>query len=534
MEATDFVLEPLIAIFLAGIAVIIFLYRYSTSSHSYWKKKGVPYVKPFPIFGSVLENMLKPLSEVELDRYKKYGSVYGHYEGNRAVISVADPVLLRDIFVKDFQFFTGRRPIGTGNPVSENMMPNLRGEDWKRVRTIVTPTFTTGKIKRMMSILKDCSKALVGNFRKSAEKGDPVEAKPLYGAFTMDVIASSAFSTKLDSYNDPNNKFVQTARRAFGRSVTWRFALFALWPSIMRWFKISVFSPAELAFFKDITLQIIEERKRTGQTRNDFLQLLLDTAEEVSKEETTDVSEKETGDIAENYGEVDQQHVFKEIYSNKNLSYDELVAQCVIFFLAGYETTAATLSLTTYALALNQDVQDKLRQEVDEAIKANNGELTYETIQNMKYLDNVISETLRLYSPAIRTERYADADYKLGDTGITIPKGMVITIPIFAIHRDPKYYPDPEKFNPDRFSPEERAKRDQYTYLPFGHGPRNCIGMRFALMEIKVCLAEVLRNFKIKRCPQTKVPLEFRIGNGQGLLQPKEIVVQFEIRKDKI
>ncbi|XP_035215013.1 cytochrome P450 3A19-like [Stegodyphus dumicola] len=247
-----------------------------------------------------------------------------------------------------------------------------------------------------------------------------------------------------------------------------------------------------------------------------------------------DVSEKEKEDIAENYGEVDQHHVFKEIYSNKSLSHDELVAQCVIFFLAGYETTASTLSFITYALALNQDVQDKLREEVDEAIKANNGELTYDAIQSMKYLDNVISETLRLYSPAIRTERYAEADYKLGDTGITIPKGMVITIPIYAIHRDPKYYPDPEKFNPDRFSPEERAKRDQYTYLPFGHGPRNCMGMRFALMEIKICLAEVVRNFKIKRCPQTKVPLEFLIGNGQGLLQPKEIVVQFEIRKDKI
>ncbi|XP_035218550.1 cytochrome P450 3A8-like [Stegodyphus dumicola] len=265
MEATNFILGPLIATFLAAFAVIFFLYRYSTRSHSYWKKKDIPFVKPFPIFGSVLENMSKPLSEVELDRYKKYGLVYGHYEGNRAVLSVADPALLRDIFVKDFQFFTGRRPIGTGNPVTENMMSTLRGEDWKRVRTIVTPTFTTGKIKRMMSILKDCSKTLVENFRKFAEKGEPVEAKTLYGAFTMDVIASSAFSTKIDSHNDPNNKFVQTARSVFRSTVSWRLALFALWPSIMRLFKISVISPTGLAFFKNVTLQIIEERKKTGQ-----------------------------------------------------------------------------------------------------------------------------------------------------------------------------------------------------------------------------------------------------------------------------
>jgi len=153
-------------------------------------------------------------------------------------------------------------------------------------------------------------------------------------------------------------------------------------------------------------------------------------------------------------------------------------------------------------------------------------------VQSLKTLDNVISETLRLFPPAVRTERFADVDYKLADTGIVIPKGMLVTIPLYAMHRDSEHFPDPEKFDPDRFLPEEREKRHPYAFLPFGAGPRNCVAMRFALMEVKVCLIHVLSNFRIKRCSKTKVPLDYHLG--QGLLQPKEINVQFEIRNDTV
>ncbi|GFU65377.1 cytochrome P450 3A11 [Trichonephila clavipes] len=141
-------------------------------------------------------------------------------------------------------------------------------------------------------------------------------------------------------------------------------------------------------------------------------------------------------------------------------------------------------------------------------------------------------ESWRLFMElTVRLERTADADYKLGEKDLTIEKGMTISIPVYCLHRDPKYYPEPEKFEPDRFTAEERAQRDPYTYLPFGAGPRNCIGMRFALMEAKVGLAYVIANFKIKKSPLTKEKLEFTLGQ-QGLLQAKEIIVDMEIRKD--
>lgn len=512
------------------VLAVVWFFKSSTKGHSCWEERGIPYVKPKPLFGSLLENMEKPLHDTELERYQKYGPVYGHFEGSNACLSVGDPKLLRNILVKDFHIFPDRRTLNTGDTITESMLQILQGEDWKRVRTIVTPTFTTGKIKRMLGIFTSCSKVLVKNFKEHAERGEPVEAKKIYGAFTMDIIASAAFSTKIDSHNNPENEFVRHARDVFKMNINYRFVLYLLFPRLMRFFRIPVFPPGGVKFFTKTTLQIIEERKRTGQTRNDFLQLLMDTAKEQSETEKN-AGQETTDDILSNYeGETNDQ-VFKNFQpSKKNLSFDELVAQCVIFFLAGFETTASTLSFVTYYLALNPEIQDKLVEELDTAIKKCDGKLTYEAIQGMKYLDNVISESMRLNPPAIRLERISNEDYKLGDTGYTIPKGTIITVPAYAMHRDDKYFPNAEKFDPDRFTPEERAKRDPYTFMPFGAGPRNCVGMRFALVEMKVSLAYVLSHFRIKRCPQTKVPLDYYIG--QGLLQPKDITVQMELRKD--
>ncbi|CAL1291396.1 unnamed protein product [Larinioides sclopetarius] len=531
MFGLELIFGSLTVNFIIGIFTVLLLYWYTTRNHDYWEKKNVPYVKPVPLLGSVLETMRKPLHEVEYERYMKFGPVYGHYEGNNPHISVGDPTLLRDIMVKDFSSFTGRRIFNSGDKIVDNMLSVIRGEDWKRVRSIVTPTFTTGKIKRMLGIFKECTATLTDNLNALAKEGKPVDLKRMYGTFAMDVIASSAFSTKIDSHNDPENKFVQMAKTVFSQELGFKLILFLVAPKLLKLFGVGVFASEASAFFKDMTLMIIEERKRTGQKRNDFLQLLMDTAKEISDEQEKEAVEKDKGDITSNYELTDVEHQIFKTVTSKKLSLDELVAQSVIFFVAGYDTTASTLSFSTYLLALNQDIQDKLREEVDEALEENNGELSYESIQRMKYLDNVISETLRIYSIVVRLERYADTDYKLGNTGITIEKGTIISIPVYAIHRDPKLWPDPEKFDPDRFTPEERAKRDPYAYLPFGAGPRNCVGMRFALMEIKVCLAHVIANFKIVKSSKTKVPLEFNLGQ-QGLLQPKEVVVGMEIRKD--
>ncbi|GFX75022.1 cytochrome P450 3A21 [Trichonephila clavipes] len=410
--------------------------------------------------------------------------------------------------VKEFSSISNRRFVNIrgGNPVADATLPALSGEAWRRVRNIVSPTFTTGKIRRMMNIVKDCSKGVVDNFKKFSTKGKPLDVKKMYGAFTMDVIASAAFSTKLDSLNDPENEFVKAAKNAFSTDFSWRVALFQLFPNLMTWFRVAIFPPEPMNFFKSVTLRIIEERKKTGQTRNDFLQLLIDTAKENPQDQKP---EEDKNDDTTSAFEVDEKNLPPTRNAiAKNLSEDELVAQCVIFFLAGYDTTATALSYASYLLALNPEIQHKLFTELRDAMQETKGELSYEAIQGMKYLDNVVAETLRIFPPSTRLERVADVDLKLADTGITIPKGTIVTIPNYALQHDPQFFPNPDVFDPDRFTVEERAKRDPYAYLPFGAGPRNCIGMRFALMEIKVCLVYIVANFKLQRCPLTKDEVE--------------------------
>lgn len=529
----EYLLDSTITTILLGVTSLLLLYWYSTKNFDYWKKRGVIYSRPVPFFGTTLELLWKPFHEIEKERYFRLGTLYGHFEGNQPVLSVAEPKLLREIMVKEFSSISSRRFVNFrgGNTVADSTLPALSGDAWRRVRNIVSPTFTTGKIKRMMSIVKDCAQGVVENFKRFSVNGKPLDIKKMYGAFTMDVIASAAFSTKLDSLNDPENEFVKTAKNAFSTEFSWRFALFQLFPNLMKWLGVAFFPPEPMDFFKRVTLRIIKERTKTGQTRNDFLQLLMDTAKEIPPDQK---QEEETNDALTSNYQVDEKGLQPlKSSSVKNLSEDEMVAQCVIFFLAGYDTTATALSFASYLLALHPEIQHKLFEELRNTVEEAKGELSYEAIQGMKYLDNVVAETLRMYPPVIRLERVADTDLKLADTGITIPKGMIVTIPNHALQNDPQFFPNPEVFDPDRFTTEERAKRDPYLYLPFGAGPRNCVGMRFALMEIKVCLVYIVANFKLQRCPQTKVPLEFHLGPGL-LLPYKGIQLKVEPREHKL
>ncbi|GFQ90655.1 cytochrome P450 3A6, partial [Trichonephila clavata] len=176
MLDTDLLFGPIVTSFLILVSTVL-LYWYSTHTFDYFKKRNIPYVKPLPLLGSILDVVRKPIHDIENQRRQKYGRIYGHFEGLRPVLSVADPTLLRDILVKDFHIFPQRRLISTGDEIFDKMLSAVNGEDWKRIRTIVTPTFTTGKIRRMINIFKECAATSIQNFKKDSENGDPVELK---------------------------------------------------------------------------------------------------------------------------------------------------------------------------------------------------------------------------------------------------------------------------------------------------------------------------------------------------------------------
>uniref|UniRef100_A0A023GID3 Putative cytochrome p450 cyp4/cyp19/cyp26 subfamily n=1 Tax=Amblyomma triste TaxID=251400 RepID=A0A023GID3_AMBTT len=162
----------------------------------------------------------------------------------------------------------------------------------------------------------------------------------------------------------------------------------------------------------------------------------------------------------------------------------------------GHDTTSVAICWSLYMIGLHLDHQKRVQEELDLVLENSSGnDITAENLKELKYLDCVIKECQRLYPSVPITGRESVEDFKLGDS--TIPKGSTIDVFIYALHRDPDVYPDPERFDPSRFFSENCYTRHPYAFIPFSAGSRNCIGQRFAAMELKIIIATVLRNFNV-------------------------------------
>jgi len=203
---------------------------------------------------------------------------------------------------------------------------------------------------------------------------------------------------------------------------------------------------------------------------------------------------KERG--GKNYGDIlDSLLSAVEDKSGEKLSHVELLSNLWIFFIAGHETTASALSWACICLATYQDIQEKLYQEVITKI-GENAMPTLEQLSDMSYLDQFIQELLRLHSPVqLLPSRKTMEDLKYKQ--YLLPKGSTIGINFNAIHRHPKYWPEPNKFDPERFTPENKKGRHHFAYLPFSLGPRQCIGNVFSLIEQRLFLVRLLQKFRI-------------------------------------
>lgn len=217
----------------------------------------------------------------------------------------------------------------------------------------------------------------------------------------------------------------------------------------------------------------------------------------------------------------------KDTESHKALSDIEVLAQSIIFIFAGYETTSNALSFIMHTLATHPDVQKKLQQEIDTTLP-NKAFPTYDVMMEMEYLDMVVSETLRLYPIASKIFRMCKKDVEIN--GVFIPKGTVVTVPMFVLQRDSKYWPEPDKFHPERFSKKNKESIDPYIYMPFGSGPRNCIGMRFALMNMKLALIRVLQNFSFHPCKETQIPVTL---GKEIVLKPEKAIILKVVPRDE-
>lgn len=203
------------------------------------------------------------------------------------------------------------------------------------------------------------------------------------------------------------------------------------------------------------------------------------------------------------------------IYSNDTLFLvmyiefdgDDLVAQAAVFFTGGFETSSTTLALSLFELALNPEIQNKLRKEIMDALDQNDNKVTYEMVTNLSYLHMVVSETLRKYPVFPFIERITGEDYKVPGHDLVLEKGTPVYISSMGLQYESQYFPEPNKYDPERFNDENRKNLKPYTYLPFGEGPHMCIGLRLGLLESKYGLIQILRKYQATPCKKTVSPM---------------------------
>ena len=479
---------------LCGILIVSSLtvaaYLFLMWRYNYWSKRGIIQLKPTPFVGNFMDCLLLKKSSAQFlsDAYN-YGEGFpllGFYIFHKPCLLVRDPEFAKHVLVKDFEYFADRYATADENNdrLGYANMILMKNPAWKSLRPKMTPIFTPGKLKKMfvlMAMVADDLGKYLDSFHLEGD-GKAMEFKDICASFATDIISGIAFGLKVGSLENPEAPFRECGRRIFDSNSerNMDFLTITFMPQLSKFLKPKFFGKKATNFLRSVFWDMIEQRDNSGQKRNDLIDVLTEIRETYKNDERL-----------------------------KNYRFDgeDLVAQAAIFFAAGFETSAATMSFTLYELALNTDIQKTLRAEIHDALEENDGKITYNMITTLPYLDMVISETLRKYPSVPNLNRVTLADYKVPDSDLVIQKGTPIFISIVALHYDSRYFPNPEKYDPLRFTEEAKSNRPSFAYLPFGGGPRGCIGMRLGLMQSKLGVVQILKDYEVSPCEKTKIPI---------------------------
>ncbi|XP_058130755.1 probable cytochrome P450 6a14 [Anopheles ziemanni] len=498
-------MELLSYVLTAFVFVVSIAYLYVRSRHNFWRDRGFPYARRKPhLLQGHMENSFSTTHASYINQelyrdFKQRGEVIGgmSFFIIPALIAV-DPEVVKAILVKDFNVFHDRGVFNDSkaDPLSAHLFA-LEGHEWRVLRQKLTPTFTSGRMKQMFGTIQQVAEEFLKYMNDNCHK--EIEMKDVLARFTTDVIGTCAFGIECNTLRNPDSDFRKYGNKVFEQDMVTmaKFIFASMFKDVAKKIGVKITDKGVERFFLEVVQDTVQYREKNNVQRNDFMNLLLQIKNKGKLDEVTG------GSVGK--GEV-------------GMTQNELAAQVFIFFLAGFETSSTTMNFCLYELAKNPEIQDRLREEIDRAIEDNGGEVTYDVVMGIQYLDNVINETLRKYPPVESLTRVPMRDYTVPGTKYVIPKDTLVQIPVYALHHDEEFYPEPDQFNPDRFLPEEVKKRHPYVYLPFGEGPRICIGLRFGVMQAKLGLITLLRNFRFS--PTSRTPSKIKFDANSFILSP--------------
>ncbi|XP_066905478.1 probable cytochrome P450 6a13 isoform X1 [Halyomorpha halys] len=473
------------------ITILCLLYKYWVSNYKYWEDRGIPSIPGRFPYGSDVNLTLfrKFLGDVFHEMCGKFPSspYFGIYLMRKPVIVINDPEYVQVVLVKEFSSFKARLfvKIPESDLLSHHLI-NLEGDRWKALRNKLSPTLTSGKLKTMFPLFLKSSETFDSMLHSHVDS--IIDVKDLALRYTTDVICSCAFGLDTNVMEGENYDLIKLGNNTTSKSflLLFAFLMTTTFPVFSEYYKFR-WTPEKMEsqlFVYNLVKDTINQREKNNIKRNDFLNLLIQLRNKENLE--------------------DEQEGTEESVPPFDMNMERMAAQCFVFFIAGYEIASAQ-SFCLYELALNPSIQERVQSEIDQIIKLHAG-ITYDAVKEVTYLDMVVSETMRKYPTIPAISRLCTKSVTMPN-GDVFEKGLFLYIPTWALHHNPQYFPEPEKFNPERFSEENKHNVNPFAYIPFGEGPRSCIGKKFGLLQIKIGLISVLRNYSVEPCEYTQVPL---------------------------
>jgi cytochrome P450 len=392
---------------------------------------------------------------------QRYGDVVEVKLGNKTLYIMSNPEHIEQIHSRTgYEFIKGY----TGSPGLARLLGNglltSEGDFWLRQRRLSAPAFHHKRIIDYASIIVDYSERLASEWRDGEERDIHADMMRL----TLEVVAKTLFGVDARNVQKLVAKNVTIILGEFRQQV-YMLLRIPLLTSASRKRYIQAVEQLEAVVY-----QMIEEHRQGEHDTGDLLSMLIAAQDE----------------------------------DGSRMTDKQLRDETMTLFLAGHETTANALTWSFYLLSSNPETKQAIVKEIDEVI---GGRLpTFEDLSRLPYTQAVVRETMRLYPPAWRVYREAAVDLEIG--GFNVPKGTGLWMGQYLVHRDPRWFREPEKFIPERWLSEEIKTIPKYAYFPFGGGPRICIGNAFSEMEANLVLATILQKYDVESLPGQKIQPE--------------------------
>ncbi len=393
----------------------------------------------------------------------KYGPVTKVVVGPVKYYQINHPDVVREVLVeKAAKFHKADLLKSTMKPLAGNGLLTSDGDFWKRQRKLAQPAFHMKRVQNYAETMISLTQKHVANWHDGATIPFNVAMMRL----TLDIVTKTLFGADIGEQADAVAKAMPIALHTMTARINAPMAAPQWMPT-----PNNVKQRRAVDILDKVLTSIIEERRKSKEDTGDLLSMLMLAVDE------------------DDGGAMNDRQLRDEVMT---------------IFIAGHETTANALTWTFYLLSQNPAAEAKVLEEVDRVLAGRAP--TFTDVRNLPYLDQVIKEAMRLYPPATGITRQPLEDVEIG--GYTIPAGSLLLVSSWTMHRDPVFFANPEKFDPERFSPENEAKIHKHAYLPFGGGPRVCIGNMFAQMEAILAAAVILKRYRFSLAPGQKVQAE--------------------------